>query len=595
MLSPDDRSLVTTLLTPPCGMLLDAAIATTYTLDPVALLTVPLHLAWLASGEDKRLLGDGIRLFEALRRVGEKLTVYTDRGRIQAPEEAHPLYGLLESMIVEVRAPRGGAFHPKIWALRFVTPDAEPNVCIRLAILSRNLTADRSWDLSLLLEGAPGGSYIATNREIGELVRDLPSFAVGPVPEARADEAARLGDEIRRTYWELPTGWDKIRFHVLGRKRRAWSLPESKHLAVVSPFVTDAALAALCKTSKNPVALVSRSPELAALAPATRALFDRCLVLEEAAESEDGEDSTRHDTLGLHAKALVLRSSWDTRLFVGSANATSAAMLNSMNIEVLAELVGKSSKVGCVEELLGSNGFGGVLTDFDPATTIPPENHTQIEAEAALDAARCALADAALSVHCDPHAEDWRLSLRTAAGVEFGDVEVHAWPLSLQGAQAVAASGLEKGLEVDLGVTATADVTGLTGFVLRRDGVETRFALNLPLENPPADRDGALVRRIVHSQAGFLRYLLLLLGDPEGGEREPSEEGKKGRTSIATGGMGPTLLEEMVRAFAHDRARLADVKRIVERLQAGEAGNDVVPPEFLAVWKIFLQAMEVAA
>ena len=51
----------------------------------------------------------------------------------------------------------------------------------------------------------------------------------------------------------------------------------------------------------------------------------------------------------------------------------------------------------------------------------------------------------------------------------------------------------------------------------------------------------------------------------------------------------------MVRAFAHDRARLADVKRIVERLQAGEAGNDVVPPEFLAVWKIFLQAMEVAA
>ena len=75
MLSPDDRSLVTTLLTPPCGMLLDAAIATTYTLDPVALLTVPLHLAWLASGEDKRLLGDGIRLFEALRRVGEKLTV----------------------------------------------------------------------------------------------------------------------------------------------------------------------------------------------------------------------------------------------------------------------------------------------------------------------------------------------------------------------------------------------------------------------------------------------------------------------------------------------------------------------------------------
>ncbi len=44
MLSPDGRSLLTALVTPPPGMVLDAAVTTTYTLDPVVLLTMPLRL-----------------------------------------------------------------------------------------------------------------------------------------------------------------------------------------------------------------------------------------------------------------------------------------------------------------------------------------------------------------------------------------------------------------------------------------------------------------------------------------------------------------------------------------------------------------------
>jgi hypothetical protein len=48
-------------------------------------------------------------------------------------------------------------------------------------VLSRNLTADRSWDLSLQLEGEVRrtGRYVAANRELGELIRDLPAMAAG--------------------------------------------------------------------------------------------------------------------------------------------------------------------------------------------------------------------------------------------------------------------------------------------------------------------------------------------------------------------------------------------------------------------------------
>src|SRR5580700_5687317 len=61
----------------------------------------------------------------------------------------HVLYGLLESSVVQVTAPHGGVFHPKIWVLRFKRAGHVEDVVLRVLILSRNLTGDRSWDLSL--------------------------------------------------------------------------------------------------------------------------------------------------------------------------------------------------------------------------------------------------------------------------------------------------------------------------------------------------------------------------------------------------------------------------------------------------------------
>lgn len=593
MLSPDHRSLVSSLLTPPPGMILDRAIATTYTLDPVMLLTVPLHLAWLASGEDRTLLSDGIRLFEGLRKITDRLSVYSDRGRIQAPTQGHGLYALLEAMIVEVRAPGKGAFHPKLWVLRFVRQGQEADVRLRLGILSRNMTFDRCWDLALQLEGVPSGKYIAANRELGELIRDLPTFAVRPVPDARRDDAQLLGDEVRRTAWELPGGWDSVAFHVLGRSRKPWSPPPSGHLAVISPFISATVLDALCKTTGTPRVLISRPEVLAALPASTRAKFERCLVLDDAAETEDGEDPSAQSLVGLHAKALILQSGWYTTVFLGSANATAAAMLRGSNIELLAELTGrrKQAGVGGIDDLLSDAGFGAVLAPFDPET-LAVIDAVRVEAEKALEAARAAIAASRLSVRCDPHDRDWRMVLCPTGPVDFGGVTVTAWPLSIRGEQAASAAGLQDASEVDFGVLATADVTGLVGFCLKKGHFATSFALNLPIVGLPPDRDGAILRRVINNKDGFLRYLLLLLGETPGGEGPEVGPGAGSSQSWGSGGgVGVTLLEEMVRAFAQDRERLQDVKRVVDRLREGDDADDIVPREFSEVWDIFLQAM----
>ena len=118
MLSPNNRSVYTDALTPPAGYVLDTAVAATFSMDLTTLLSVPLQLVLQSTEDQNELMRDPISLYEALQRATERVFVFVQHGRIQAPRSDHLLYSLLEPMITEVNAPRGGAFHPKLWVLR---------------------------------------------------------------------------------------------------------------------------------------------------------------------------------------------------------------------------------------------------------------------------------------------------------------------------------------------------------------------------------------------------------------------------------------------------------------------------------------------
>jgi len=161
MLNPDARSLYTGAVTPPPGYVFDQALATTYSLDPATLLSLPTHIALAEHASTTTV--DPIRLLESLRRLLDRVSVYVDHTGMKPPSGSNVLFGLLESMVMPVKAVRGGVFHPKIWLLRFVQPDLDESPLIRLLVLSRNITYDRSWDIALQLEGRPGGRCIAAN------------------------------------------------------------------------------------------------------------------------------------------------------------------------------------------------------------------------------------------------------------------------------------------------------------------------------------------------------------------------------------------------------------------------------------------------
>ena len=264
MLNPNSRSLYTSALTPPPGMIFDEAVATTFSMDPALLLEAPVYLALMAA--DGQTDPDPLAVLEAIRRYSKRITVYVQRGRIQIPRIAkpNPLFGFLENMVVDVSAPGGGVFHPKVWAIRFVSPD-QSRAMYRLVVLSRNMTADQSWDLSLQLEGSVVGRKAKLNKPLAHFFDMLPGLANVAVAAEREAQAHRFAEALHRVEWEPPEGFDELAFYLPGITGFDWQPPEANRMAVISPFCSDYALQNLASKSIAADALISRPESLSAL------------------------------------------------------------------------------------------------------------------------------------------------------------------------------------------------------------------------------------------------------------------------------------------------------------------------------------------
>jgi hypothetical protein len=594
MLKPSERTLYTEVLVPPDGYRLDFAVATTYSMDLTTLLSVPLHLV-LHSAEDYRdLMRDPVALYESVQRAASRVMVFAQRGAIHAPQGDHLLFGMLESMIIEVEAPGGGVFHPKMWLLRFEHEDSG-EALYRLLISSRNITTDRSWDMSVTLEGVPGTSRESSNNPLAKFVSTLPSLAASGTPK-NLEALTAVAAELKRVEWECPPGYEHIRFHVLGLGGKSWKPPANDVLAVISPFVSAEALKKLAATSANPLALVSRSSELAGL-PDLDA-FETTYVMHDAAETDEGEETTDSAIeIGLHAKVYVYEVGRRQHLVIGSANATNAALLAGRNVELMVELEGPR-RTGRVRELVETGedgGFGSLLMPWSAEDQLEVDPKGK-EIERVLEKAKTLLLGDSLCLECVRQGEAWALELTPGKAPEIGHLDTaRVWPVTLGRGSAVDCSGLSSGRVVSIQVHALASLTGLLAFELALGGQKIAFVLNLPVKNLPKDREQAVLRHVVSNREGFLRYLLLLLA----GLGDGADIGSVARVFSAHKGSASAhfeddmpLLEELVRAFSRDPERLIKVKRLVEGLREQKGEDKILPDGFLAFWQVFEEALD---
>ena len=371
-------------------------------------------------------------------------------------------------------------------------------------------------------------------------------------------------------------------------------------MAVISPFITDGALSWLSDRTAKLVAVVSRPDELEKLSSETLQLTGKWFTLDEAAETEDGEEPEKLDTVGLHAKAYVTEKGWWTTLYTGSANATSAALLHRSNTEILVEMSGKTSQVGGIDTLLGENGLNNILNEYVQPDEVPDIDEEVFTAQQALENARRSLTKAGLKLRCEADGETWKLSLIATEPLSLSGISsFKAWPITVSEDLGSDVFGLTHFGDAEIGNFATESVTGLIAFEFVSDikKLSLRMVLNLPVEGLPENRDNAIFRLVLKNREGFLRYILLILGEYTG------EVLNKGGLFLFGNGTSPwaegftgevPILEELARAFSRDPDKLKDIAEVVERLLRDDAHNQIIPEQFTKMWKVFETAMEEA-
>ena len=621
MLEPLNRRQLFDALRPPQDYDVDVAIGTTFSLDLMTLLGVPLAFALFDWEDDQgRINPDPTALLEAGRRYAGRTHLFCQEGRIYLPSQRSPLLFQLESVIHEVRPPQEqGVFHPKVWILRFVPRTEDQPERYRLLCSSRNLTFDRSWDTLLVLEGELTDRElpIANNHPLGDFVRALPAMMTTPPSDDLRKMIARVHQELRRVRFKVPEGFDEVQFQVLGLPDSEgwWFDPHPSQVLAVAPFVDWTFLNRL--TNSNPLSctLISRLEQLQELKPSLLKDCRKVYYLDPSADEpmpdeDEGEESSVATTAtdaarvdeelsGLHAKLYIADYGWNSSVWTGSANATEAAL--SRNIEFLVRLTGKKSVCGVDAFLARTKGqtcFADMLQEFNSDKEPKAVDEDIRRAEKMADRARQAIARlglAAIVTHLD--GESYDVEVASEQGIQKASkklqIELTCWPVTVQERNGHPAEGLLNGGRLRFSQLSFESLTSFFAFHVKatvgKSSHEVRFVLNLPVKGMPPDRSERMLRVILHNRSQIWRMLFLLLANSSSDilmsfakviPRGPGDETQEGFSSLGE----LALLEPLLKTLEQNPKSLERVARLVDDLCKTEGGSDLFPPGFLQVW-----------
>ena len=606
MLRPDHRTHLFEMLRPPSGWQLDHALGTTFSLDLLTLLTLPLSFAFFdLEHPDGRQVADPLALLESLRRYGDRMTIFCQAAQIRLPSNYPALLTWLEPSIFEV-LPRDtrGVFHPKVWVLRFTR--ADDAIRYRVLCLTRNLTFDRCWDTAVVLDGdcTDRANGFAANHPLADFVNELPGLAqrsVGP----RRQDIRRMSEELRRVRFELPEGFESYRFWhggLDGRRAQPFGARKDEAL-IIAPFVSDTIVRELSTSSKDGAYLISRLESLQAVEPATIRDCNHAYYLQPEIQTEGASDEREPEPGevldGLHAKVFIIDRGWNSSIFSGSFNATVSAF--DHNVEFMVELIGKKSRFGVgafLSQTSGETKFVDLLQTYEPTDTAAPVDAVGQQLDQLLYATKRALAASGghLTVSAGETADVFDVLLEFRRAVQWPAKDIHArvWPISLPSAAAKSLS-TQTSLRFD-----RISYTGLTPLfafdvTVRAEGRERNitFVMNLPLEGAPTDRRDRVMASLLENKEQLLRYILFLLA-----ASDESSVTSANLLQLLTGGgdnggtaaVLPALLETMLRASHRDPSQLSRVASVLEQLRRAPNGSALLSEEFQKVFEPIWEA-----
>lgn len=574
------------ILAPPAGYETIFAVGTTYSLDLDALIGACIALG-LSESTDSALKDNPLYLLEALRKTSDKLLIFCEAGQIKTPSTSNKLHLLLEKMVVEIVMQKTKSFHPKLWLVKY--ENAVKDTLYRCVVLSRNLTFDRSWDVSVCIEGKP------VSEANSDKTKPLSDFLIAvsqlvnrhDIDKTKKKSLLSLSTELLNVEFQLESKiFTDFSFCPVGisgyGKAQSGLFKSYNEMLLISPFLSNNTVSefnTLALTSPQPNTLITRKIELAKLKPETVSKFnlfvmkDMVIDGEESLSEGDNDDKQSQD---IHAKLYLKTKYSDSELFIGSLNATHSAV--NGNIEFMLKIAGKRRNLNVEafkQDIFGTdernNPFEQVelKTDTKP---LPPE----IENLDLIIKAICRLKSCA-KVHETGDQYSVELSL---TGYHQND-NVFISPLMKPGIE----QNLTAAIRFD-----NLDLLQLSEFyIIRVIGTESslRRVIKINTENMPDNRESMIANSIIRNKRDFIQYITFILGDNylismlENANQSNS-------FSFNNAEPVPALYEKMLKAAAHSPGKLDEIKQILELI----TDDSKIPDGFKELYDLFMKVVK---
>jgi hypothetical protein len=610
MLDPKEKQVdYSELLIPPSGFLMDRAIGTTYSIDLQALLAVPVAMFYskpLETNFDENR--EPLDVFESISRAAKNVTIFCQKGKIKVPKKFNKLISFTEDCVVEIKPDNPfSSFHPKCWWLWFRNPKTGEKI-IRFAVLSRNLTFDRSWDLSFCFEGLVSLEQRPENNSMIDMLNYLEKVSGKKIERS-------LKSDLSKVIFKNDLSFISWYFHPIGIGSNYVNPLLSKNykpevLLMMSPFVDDESVSTVGKKSVGKTWLFSRKTEMQKLIPDTYGYLTDAFCIpviivdgERIDTMADDVPNSEPQPLDLHAKLYVSRKGDTSTWLLGSANLTQPAF--GRNVECLIELKTKEHNLSpefVYKELVSTVEEKKLFEQFLHTENFESDANA-LSIDAALrrivfDMISCPFAGKVIPDQARKYFS-YQLSFDATLLKIEKDFKIYIQPFS-------------EDVESDLGKQIKSRQVNTLNFTeqIKESMLSKYFIFSITHKGTwqesflmkaeitlPESRHGKILGEIINSKEKFLQYLRFLLSDSGiiddlmgGNEQGHIIKNNGNETSIWSKYSIP-LYEELLKAASQHPQKLKSIDEAITKLQSSEETKEIVSPELLEFWNVFKQVI----
>lgn len=559
------------LLQPEIGYEVEFAVSLTYSLDLEALLGVPISLGLLES-MDSNLKNVPMFLLEGIRKSSNKIAIFCNPGGIKLPQNIQSVYSLLENSVFEVKANEISNFHPKMWFIKY--SDDDGNAYIKIIVLSRNLTFDRSWDVSFAFTGRIGRHRSRTKNENIPL-RDMLEYVKVYANKEKKDKISELQEnilDVKKFELEAPfESYEFIPIGIPGYFGKDLDMFDShRELLVVSPFLSDDIIERLAESSKYTKKIITRRSSITkkTLDVFNNGVYAMKDIIVDGGDEESIEEWQKQD---IHSK-LYFESGYDGNfLYLGSANASHNAFYN--NVEFLIKLKFKPRNMS----------YQRFIDDLLPEEDNPFELVTNIEADKGEDEDDLYLKQikkiiwSVIDANVISNGTNYDIQVNFKK--TYPDIKGKIAPLMQKNTY--------KEIE-GLTILEKLTITQISEFYVIKVGNKEVVA-KIKTKNIPKDRDDKIYQSIIKNKDDFYAYVSFLLGDSYTDsayelkeyieDREFSGENSKLNENAVI------IYEKMLQIIIDNPNKLKDIGAVIKRLD-----RDIVSNDFMKMYNKFTLA-----